>query len=703
MGNANIPQIYDQSRKRLCLLDKAINVGYSQAYNGLWTAHFTLPADDPKNKYCTPYNYVEIYDGKKRIELFRIVPSRLTRAANGYTTYDCEHVIATLIDNILFKFHEIGNIGVYTPQVIRYVLDRQVEKNWKLGKCDFSKQFLYKWENENLCSALFSIPKPFIEDYHWTYDTTSYPWTVNLLAAQKSVGCEIRYRKNMLSIEKDVDPTNLVTRIYPLGYGEGDNQLTIASINNKVPYITADTVSTYGLKEVIWVDRRFQDAESLKATAQSMLNELKTPYISYTVSTLDLFKKTGQSFDEYKEGKVVRVIDKEDGIDFNAKVVEITKNDVTKADISIVIANKKKNVAGSIADLQERARINDTYSQGTATLLTIPYNDNADVGFPATFEFFLPSSMVNINKALLRIQLQPFRGYSKAIKGGGSITTSTKSGGSSNQTSSNGGGSNQTSSSGGGSNQTSSSGGGSNQTSSNGGGSNQTSSSGGGSSTSTSNGGATITSTASGGASTATASGDPDAQWGDRTTSGASAGTAHTHTVQVVTLHSHNVVIPAHTHGITLNAHTHDVSIQSHTHSVSIPAHTHSVQIPAHTHSVSIPAHTHSVSIPGHTHSVDIPTHTHDIALPEHTHDIQFGIYQGTTSSAISIKVDNKAVPTSTNLNNIDVIKYLSTDSGGRITRDTWHKIEIIPDKLTRVSAYLFLDIFTNSRGGGDY
>jgi phage minor structural protein len=48
----------------------------------------------------------------------------------------------------------------------------------------------------------------------------------------------------MVGIEKDEDPTEIITRLYPLGYGEGVNQLTISSVNNGVPYIDADTIGT---------------------------------------------------------------------------------------------------------------------------------------------------------------------------------------------------------------------------------------------------------------------------------------------------------------------------------------------------------------------------------------------------------------------------------------------------------------------------
>lgn len=64
------PQIFNRDMKRLAYLDNALAVGYGLETNSLWTATFTLPADDPKNAYCTPLNFVEIFDGDERIDLF---------------------------------------------------------------------------------------------------------------------------------------------------------------------------------------------------------------------------------------------------------------------------------------------------------------------------------------------------------------------------------------------------------------------------------------------------------------------------------------------------------------------------------------------------------------------------------------------------------------------------------------------------------
>jgi len=701
---ANIPRIYNSKMELQCVLDNAINIGYKQKFNDLWTATFTLPADDPKNKYCNPFHYVEIYDEGERVELFRILPIELKRSKKGFRTYKCEHVIATLIDNVMFRYHQIGNIGVFTRSVVNFVLGFQrPQANWVLGRCDFNHQFLYKWENENLCAALFSIPRPFMDEWHFTYDTTVFPWVFNLVRADDMLGCEVRYGKNMQEITKLIDPTNLVTRIYPLGYGEGDNQLTIESVNNGIPFLEADTIDTYGLKEVIWTDRRFEDAQSLKDTAWTMLEKLKTPYISYNVESIDLFKKTRQEFDRFREGKRVRVIDKLDGINVETRIVEIEKVDVTKADINITIANKDRNVAGSIAAMQERARIHETYAQGSETLIMIPYADNCEPNFPGIFDFFIPQHMVNINQAFLRLRVTRFRANSRAVGGGGGTTATTTAGGGTTATSSNGGATTQSTTNGGGTTQSTTQQAQQTPTTSTNAQQTPTTSVQAQQAQTTQDGGAT-TSGASSASTTASApalastwriggNSVPDSM--------TSAGDpAHRHMITATPWmpeHSHNM---QHTHTIT--AHSHSFTIPAHSHTVTIPSHSHTVTIPAHAHSVTIPAHSHSVTIPAHSHTVTIEAHSHNVTIPNHTHAIEFGIFEGTAAQQLSIRVDGNLIPINMQqLDHIDIRPFLSRDGGGRIRRNTWHRLEIVPDRMTRINAQIFLNIFTNSRGGG--
>ena len=152
-----VPQIFDRNMKRLAYLDNAISVGYTLEANSLWTATFTMPADDKKNQYCEPLNYVEIFDGDERIVLFRIIGEDLERGDGATRFYNCEHVLATLLNDVLFQYHQCGGTGIRTAAVLNYILARQTVKNWVLGSCGFARQFEYNWENSTLLSALFEI------------------------------------------------------------------------------------------------------------------------------------------------------------------------------------------------------------------------------------------------------------------------------------------------------------------------------------------------------------------------------------------------------------------------------------------------------------------------------------------------------------------------------------------------------------------
>ena len=157
-------EVFDLDLKKQAILENAYNVTETEQINAVGQFSFSLPEGDDKNEFCQPYHYVRYNGG----QLYRIITPGGTLSGSGEMTYDCEHVIATLIDDVLFGAHVVGNLGVYTNEVIQYVLDAQTVKRWRLGACDFSRQFEYGWENENLLAALFSVPNRFVDAYMWT-------------------------------------------------------------------------------------------------------------------------------------------------------------------------------------------------------------------------------------------------------------------------------------------------------------------------------------------------------------------------------------------------------------------------------------------------------------------------------------------------------------------------------------------------------
>lgn len=233
----------------------------------------------------------------------------------------------------------------------------------------------------------------------------------------------------MTGLERYIDPTNLCTRIYPLGYGEGVNQLNIADVNGGLPHLDSDTQDQFGIISKVWVDRRYENAESLKARAEALLNEMKLPRTSYKVSAAELYKITKDKVDKFKLGTLVKVKDDELGIEFTSRVVKYSKGDVImqNGNVTLEIANKTQDIASSLADLQSRQKINETHAQGATNVNVYNLAENCDPTHPAKFKIWIPEEAVRINKVLLTYENEPFRANSKAIQGGGAITLSSES------------------------------------------------------------------------------------------------------------------------------------------------------------------------------------------------------------------------------------------------------------------------------------
>lgn len=668
-------EIFDRQRRRVAIAENAHAISEQERINSVWYLYFSLPYKDPKNEYCKPFHYVRHNGG----ELYRIMPETLNVAESGSVAYQCEHVLATLIDNILFGYHVVGNLGTYTADVIRYVLNHQLVKNWVLDECDYRNQFEYGWEQESLLSALFSVATPLTGPYIWRTNTAVYPWRLSLKRLDTTGRPEmyVRRRHNMTSYQRQKDPQNIVTRLYPLGYGEGVNQLGIGSVNGGVPYLQSPKAITdkYGIIERVWTDRRYEDPASLKAAAEAMLRELQEPTVSYSVGYQEM---TASDFDKAAIGKRLRMVYPEIGETVDTFITEIKRDYEDAARSSLVVANKETSIASSLADMADRQRIEQTYAQGATQIYSQALQANCDAASGAVMDFFIPEEMRIINKVLVKVRMTKFRAYSRSTESDASKVITSTTSDDQTRTSSDGGGTKATSSDGGETRTTSSSGGDSQTTSGGGGGGIATSSSGGGSS-STSGGG--------GGSTTDTGNSGINVVYGNAQTE---VSEGHVHMFRSVIAHQHRVTLQDHIHTIHVPDHSHDVNIPSHSHNVTIPGHRHDVSIPNHRHNVTIPDHRHTITIPGHSHKVTVPSHSHNITpgIYQYGNPQKFGLYiNGTKKADFSGRTAE-----------LDITDLL-TGSDNMIPRGSWLSLEVRPDDLAYISIDLIVQGFIQSRG----
>lgn len=525
--------VYNKNRQKVAVLQNAFDVTETIKINAVSELSFSLPSTDEKAALCQPYFYVRYgNDG----DLYRIISAETDESDVSVTVYSCEHVIATLIDKVLFGTHIVGGIEVPTADVINGVLAGQ--SDWVLGECDFSFQYEYALENENLLGALFSVPELFVDPYVWKFNTNVYPWVVSLKRIDDSITpqCYLRAKKNILSSTNGADSAQICTRLYLLGAGEGVNQVTVSSINGGLPYIqNDDAIAQYGVIERIFVDSSFDEPASLLERGRALLAGYSSPQYSRSFSVIDLYPLTNDALDKAVVGNIVKL---EDGT--KTYITQVQYNRDVPGDMDLTLSTSPADIADSIADLADRQRIESVYSQGATQIYAQSVQANATYDHGAALNFYIPKDMKYINFVNVKIKMSAFRSYTSVTEGGGGST----------QTSSGGGGSTQTSSSSGDASlsTTSASGGGSTQTSGN---------------------------AVSSGSSTVLGSTSLDVTYPSDTS-------RHYHSVYDTSIkdHIHSVVIPSHTHSVSVSvpAHTHDVSVPEHTHSVSIPAHTHNIK-----------------------------------------------------------------------------------------------------------------------------
>lgn len=550
--------VYDKQLNKLGILDNAYNVPYERLANEIWQVSFSLPKNDPKNSLCQHFNYIDVTGASGRYYgKYRIMPTETKRSESDESiTYQCEHVFATLLDDVIDGYLE-PLINQPTSVQIERILDMQTTKHWQLGRCDFERFFQYAFENENgLLAPILSIPQPFNEPYLFTFDTQSYPWTLNLIRPSDDVTWNTVWGRDMLSFEETSDPNEIVNRIYPKGAGEGVNQLNIKDVNGGLPYVEdTDSINQWGLRPYVWIDRRFTEVETLKANAESLLSQWKDPKISFKVDSVDLslkdeFKHLERPF--YTVGEIVVGDTTYQGRIIGEKIEDVLSEEhKPQYDIN----NKLDDIATIQTDVERRQRVNEAYSQGATNILNTDRVDNADPTHPIKFMIRIPKDAINVNFMELTWETDYFRAYSQATKGGGSTVQSTSSGG----------------------------------------GTTVTSSSGGGMAKSTASGGGTSETTNTTGShrhrmfSLDTADYPAPTEVNLYGAFGDAAGTSYglaqfeanmsdIYTYDAEGSHSHSVSIPNHSHSFDVPNHSHSVTIENHSHNITLPNHTHDIQ-----------------------------------------------------------------------------------------------------------------------------
>ena len=280
---------------------------------------------------------------------------RVRSIRNGYNnrtdTLQLEHVISTLKDRILFgeiKTETLAGVKgaktVTAKKAVQFILSKQ--EDWTLGEFGFPDSNPYKFDGETLYDAIEKITDS-LDGAEWTFDTTVYPFRLNIVKMTDTEESEMRAGRNLITISRNVDQAGMFTRFFPIGKddlhldGEG--------------CVTKNT-DLYGEKDKVQDDQTLDTKEELKRWAEEQLNKHAEPSVTIEADGLELAKDTGEPMDSFTMNRVCRVPLPEFGTTIKARIVQKNYQDKVRNPqrVKVTMANKKRDVTKIIAEAMKR-------------------------------------------------------------------------------------------------------------------------------------------------------------------------------------------------------------------------------------------------------------------------------------------------------------------------------------------------------------
>jgi phage minor structural protein len=265
------------------------------------------------------------------------------------TQINLEHVINTLKDFILFGEITPADITGHDDaeecearQAIEYVLAHQMD--WILGSFDSSYEDVhnnYSFNGDSLFDALSDISST-LEDAWWSYDMSVYPFRLNITKKSDAVACELRPGRNIKTLSKTIDRTNLYTRFYPIGYDD---------LHITGEYVSRNE-SLYGVVSKVETDTSKETEAELIDWANQKLGRHAEPRVTISVNGLELADATGESLDRLTLGRMCRIPLAEFGTTLTERITELKYTDKIgqREAVQITLSNTSDDVMQFLAD-----------------------------------------------------------------------------------------------------------------------------------------------------------------------------------------------------------------------------------------------------------------------------------------------------------------------------------------------------------------
>lgn len=259
-------------------------------------------------------SFVELYNAKGSVGIFRVnMPDESYGSGERIAL---EHGICTLDDAIISGQGEITG----TPaDVLRQILTHQTTKArgqniWILGTVEAPESMTITAEHDGT-KTLEMLAKAMqeLQGYMLTFDQGAFPWVVNVVKKPETVACEGRLSRNIRTIRKTMDDSDLCTRLYCSLLDGG--------------YIESDTIGVWGEVEQSITLNDDMPKDDAIAYCQRYLDNRKNPVLAVQMDATEWFTLTGERLDRFEIGDVCRIALPEYGVTLEERIVALSYTD----------------------------------------------------------------------------------------------------------------------------------------------------------------------------------------------------------------------------------------------------------------------------------------------------------------------------------------------------------------------------------------
>ena len=306
------------------------------------------------------HSLVELYTANGSAGIFRV--TNIGTTYRQETTLQLRQAIDTLADATWRAQEEYNDtLANYLTKLLSFQTARILGvAPWQLGTVAATGTVKRNMNYDRLNGLMTAIEEDY-PDYYFSYDFTTWPWTVSLLARPSAVVSEFRLKRNAAGVSVTIDDSEMCNRLKLSA-----NYVKTTSRNSEVKTQFYDYENT--ASQAVWgVVERVADIDvhedvsagyhaEADAWAARFLAERGDPSVQIEIDGYDLKRYTGDDFDLTRLGTLCRVALPEYGASFDERVMTLVYPDALGDPdaVRVSLANQLPKFSESLAQVRDK-------------------------------------------------------------------------------------------------------------------------------------------------------------------------------------------------------------------------------------------------------------------------------------------------------------------------------------------------------------